>query len=162
MMAFVETRENDLYWMSKAYELAQQAAEQGEVPVGAVLVNTENQCIGEGCNQPITGHDPTAHAEIVAIRNAANLLGNYRLPGTTLYVTLEPCPMCAGAIIHARISRVVIATPDPRSGSAGSVYNLLDSMQLNHRATVTTGVLQHECSTLLKSFFLDKRENSEN
>lgn len=161
-MAFVETRENDLYWMKKALVLAQQAEEQGEVPVGAVLVNTENQCIGEGCNQPITGHDPTAHAEIVAIRNAANLLGNYRLPGTTLYVTLEPCPMCAGAIIHARISRVVIATPDPRSGSAGSVYNLLDSMQLNHRATVTTGILQHECSTLLKSFFLDKRENSEN
>ena len=161
-MALAETGENDLYWMTKAYELAQQAEEQGEVPVGAVLVNTENQCIGEGCNQPITGHDPTAHAEIVAIRNAANLLGNYRLPGTTLYVTLEPCPMCAGAIIHARISRVVIATPDPRSGSAGSVYNLLDSMQLNHRATVTTGILQHECSTLLKSFFLDKRENSEN
>ena len=161
-MALAETGENDLYWMTKAYELAQQAEEQGEVPVGAVLVNSENQCIGEGCNQPITGHDPTAHAEIVAIRNAANLLGNYRLPGTTLYVTLEPCPMCAGAIIHARISRVVIATPDPRSGSAGSVYNLLDSMQLNHRATVTTGILQHECSTLLKSFFLDKRENSEN
>lgn len=161
-MAFAETRENDLYWMTKAYELAQQAEEQGEVPVGAVLVNSENQCIGEGCNQPITGHDPTAHAEIVAIRSAANLLANYRLPGTTLYVTLEPCPMCAGAIIHARISRVVIATPDPRSGSAGSVYNLLDSMQLNHRATVTTGILQHECSTLLKSFFLDKRENSEN
>ena len=161
-MAFAETRDNDLYWMTKAYELAQQAEEQGEVPVGAVLVNTDNQCIGEGCNQPITGHDPTAHAEIVAIRNAANLLGNYRLPGTTLYVTLEPCPMCAGAIIHARISRVVIATPDPRSGSAGSVYNFLDSMQLNHRATVTTGILQHECSTLLKSFFLDKRENSEN
>lgn len=161
-MAFAETRENDLYWMTKAYELAQQAEEQGEVPVGAVLVNTDNQCIGEGCNQPITGHDPTAHAEIVAIRSAANLLANYRLPGTTLYVTLEPCPMCAGAIIHARISRVVIATPDPRSGSAGSVYNLLDSMQLNHRATVTTGILQHECSTLLKSFFLDKRENSEN
>lgn len=161
-MAFAETRENDLYWMTKAYELAQQAEEQGEVPVGAVLVDTENQCIGEGWNRPITGHDPTAHAEIVAIRNAANLLGNYRLPGTTLYVTLEPCPMCAGAIIHARISRVVIATPDPRSGSAGSVYNLLDSMQLNHRAALTTGVLQHECSTLLKSFFLDKRENSEN
>jgi tRNA(adenine34) deaminase len=161
-MAFAETRDNDLYWMTKAYELAQQAEEQGEVPVGAVLVNTDNQCIGEGCNQPITGHDPTAHAEIVAIRSAANLLANYRLPGTTLYVTLEPCPMCAGAIIHARISRVVIATPDPRSGSAGSVYNLLDSMQLNHRATVTTGILQHECSTLLKSFFLDKRENSEN
>lgn len=161
-MAFAETRDNDLYWMTKAYELAQQAEEQGEVPVGAVLVNTDNQCIGEGCNQPITGHDPTAHAEIVAIRSAANQLANYRLPGTTLYVTLEPCPMCAGAIIHARISRVVIATPDPRSGSAGSVYNLLDSMQLNHRATVTTGILQHECSTLLKSFFLDKRENSEN
>ncbi|MGB5308566.1 MAG: tRNA adenosine(34) deaminase TadA [Arenicellales bacterium] len=161
-MALAETGENDLYWMTKAYELAQQAADHGEVPVGAVLVDSDLQCIGEGCNQPITGHDPTAHAEIVAIRNAANLLGNYRLPGTTLYVTLEPCPMCAGAIIHARISRVVIATPDPRSGSAGSVYNLLDSMQLNHRATVTTGILQHECSTLLKSFFLDKRENSEN
>jgi tRNA(adenine34) deaminase len=161
-MALAETGENDLYWMTKAYELAQQAAEQGEVPVGAVLVDADNQCIGEGWNQPITGHDPTAHAEIVAIRNAANLLGNYRLPGTTLYVTLEPCPMCAGAIIHARISRVVIATPDPRSGCAGSVYNLLDTVHFNHRAEITMGVLQHECSSLIKAFFLDRRKNSEN
>ncbi|MDX2478007.1 MAG: tRNA adenosine(34) deaminase TadA, partial [Gammaproteobacteria bacterium] len=132
-MASVETGEIDLYWMTKAYDLARQAADHGEVPVGAVLVDSNLQCIGEGWNQPISGHDPTAHAEIMAIRSAAARLGNYRLPDTTLYVTLEPCPMCAGAIVHARIKRVVIATPDPRSGSAGTVYNLLNSMHLNHR-----------------------------
>lgn len=161
-MSSVETADNDLYWMAKAYQLAQQAADHGEVPVGAVLVNTDNQCIGEGWNQPISAHDPTAHAEIMALRSASSRLGNYRLSDTTLYVTLEPCPMCAGAIVHARIRRVVIATPDPRSGCAGSVYNLLDSMQLNHRAEVTTGILQHECSSLLKTFFIERRKKSEN
>lgn len=156
-----EHRETDLYWMKKAYQLAQKASAQGEVPVGAVLVDSENQCIGEGWNQPISGHDPTAHAEIIAMREAASGLENYRLPETTLYVTLEPCPMCAGAIVHARIRRVVFATPDPRTGSAGSVYNLLNSPHLNHRVDVNKGVLQHECSTLLKTFFLEKRKQSE-
>jgi tRNA(adenine34) deaminase len=156
-----EHRETDLYWMKKAYQLAQKASAQGEVPVGAVLVDSENQCIGEGWNQPISGHDPTAHAEIIAMREAASGLENYRLPETTLYVTLEPCPMCAGAIVHARIRRVVFATSDPRTGSAGSVYNLLNSPHLNHRVDVNTGVLQHECSDLLKTFFLEKRKQSE-
>ena len=161
-MVSVETGEIDLYWMTKAYDLARQAADHGEVPVGAVLVDSDLQCIGEGWNQPISGHDPTAHAEIMAIRSAAARLGNYRLPDTTLYVTLEPCPMCAGAIVHARIKRVVIATPDPRSGSAGTVYNLLNSMHLNHRAEIITGVLQQECSSLLKAFFVERRKKSEN
>ena len=160
-MSSEEHRETDLYWMKKAFELAQKASAQGEVPVGAVLVDSENQCIGEGWNQPISGHDPTAHAEIIAMREAASGLQNYRLPETTLYVTLEPCPMCAGAIVHARIRRVVFAAPDPRTGSAGSVYNLLNSPHLNHRVDVYTGVLQHECSTLLKTFFLEKRKQSE-
>jgi len=156
-----ERRETDLYWMNKAYELAQKASGQGEVPVGAVLVNSDNQCLGEGWNQPISAHDPTAHAEIIALREAASSLQNYRLPETTLYVTLEPCPMCAGAIVHARIRRVVFATSDPRTGSAGSVYNLLNSPHLNHRVDVNNGVLQQECSSLLKTFFLEKRKQSE-
>jgi tRNA(adenine34) deaminase len=160
-MILAEHCETDLYWMKKAYELAQRAFGQGEVPVGAVLVDAANQCVGEGWNQPISGRDPTAHAEIVALREAASLLENYRLTDTTLYVTLEPCPMCAGAIVHARIRRVVFATPDPRTGSAGSVYNLLNSPNLNHRVDVDSGVLQNESSTLLKSFFLERRKNSE-
>lgn len=148
----------DLHWMSKACELSKKAEEHDEVPVGAVLVDAENQCIGQGWNQPISADDPTAHAEILAMREAAKHLRNYRLPDTTLYVTLEPCPMCAGAIVHARIARVVIATPDPRTGSAGSVFNLLSSSQLNHRVNVSFGVLQQECSNLLKTFFLNKRK----
>jgi len=123
----------DLHWMNRACELAKIAADHDEVPVGAILVNAENQCIGQGWNQPVTKQDPTAHAEIIALRDASKRLHNYRLPDTTLYVTLEPCPMCAGALVHARIKRLVAATPDPRSGSAGSVYNLLDSSHLNHQ-----------------------------
>ena len=160
-MSAEERREIDLYWMKKAYELALSAAGQDEVPVGAILVDSKNQCIGKGSNQPISSHDPTAHAEIIALREAASGLENYRLPGTTLYVTLEPCPMCAGAIVHARIRRVVFATPDPRTGSAGSVYNLLNSPHLNHRVNVDSGVMQDECSTLLKTFFLEKRKKIE-
>jgi len=153
-----ETRVNDLHWMNKACELAKKAADHDEVPVGAVLVDAKNQCIGQGWNQPVSKQDPTAHAEILALRAAAKRLNNYRLPDTTLYVTLEPCPMCAGAIVQARIRRIVIATPDPRTGSAGSVFNLLNSPHLNHRVAVTTGVLQQECSSLIKTFFLDKRK----
>ena len=153
-MPAVENEDIDLHWMNKARELAKKAAYHDEVPVGAVLVDAENQCVGEGWNQPVSTDDPTAHAEIIALRDAAKRLANYRLPDTTLYVTLEPCPMCAGAMVHARIRRVVIATPDPRTGSAGSVYNLLNSPHLNHHVDVNTGVLQHECSTLLKKFFL--------
>ncbi len=160
-MTSEEHRKTDLYWMKKAYELAQKAAGKGEVPVGAILVDSDNQCIGKGSNQPISGNDPTAHAEIIALREAAAGLENYRLPETTLFVTLEPCPMCAGAMVHARIKRLVFATPDPRTGSAGSVYNLLNSPHLNHRVDVVNGVLQQECATLLKTFFLNKRKKCE-
>ena len=156
-----ERREIDLYWMNKAYELAISAAGQDEVPVGAVLVDANNRCIGKGANQPISAHDPSAHAEIIALRDAASRLENYRLPDTSLYVTLEPCPMCAGAIVHARVRRVVFAAADPRTGSAGSVYDLLNSPHLNHRVDVDAGVMQHECSSLLRTFFLQRREKNE-
>ena len=119
-------QDNDFLFMQTALQLAEKAETVGEVPVGAVLV-LDDKIVGEGWNQPIGSHDPTAHAEIMAIRDAANRLDNYRLPDTTLYVTLEPCPMCAGAIVHARIKHVVFAATDPRSGAAGSVFDLLPS-----------------------------------
>ena len=148
----------DELWMQKALTLARQAEALGEVPVGAVLV-FEKECIGEGWNQPITARDPTGHAEIVALRHAARKIDNYRLPDATFYVTLEPCPMCAGAIIHARIQRVVFGALDPKSGAGGSVFNILDSHQLNHRGMITRGILQNECSSLLQAFFKDRRTN---
>ncbi|HBE93556.1 MAG TPA: tRNA adenosine(34) deaminase TadA [Gammaproteobacteria bacterium] len=143
--------------MQRALELARTAGEQGEVPVGAVLVNQDNEPIGEGWNQPIGLHDPTAHAEIQALRAAALKQQNYRLPGTTLYVTLEPCPMCAGALVHARVQRVVMGTTDPRTGSAGSVFNLLDSSKLNHRISTDTGILGDICAAMLRDFFSKRR-----
>jgi len=147
----------DSQFMSRALELARKAEEYGEVPVGAVVVK-ENRVIGEGWNQPITLNDPSAHAEIMALRNAGHYLKNYRLPGTTLYVTLEPCPMCAGAIIHARVDKVVFATKDPRTGAAGSVFELLPSDQrFNHCTQVESGLLSEEASTMLKAFFRKKR-----
>ena len=144
-------------WMRHALSLAHIAAELGEVPVGAVLVKDE-QVISEGWNQPIKQHDPTAHAEIMAIRRAAQLLENYRLPGTTLYITIEPCSMCAGAIIHARISRVVFGAPEPRAGAAGSAVNLLQNVQFNHQTEVTSGILAEECAQVLKNFFSLRRK----
>ena len=143
--------------MQRALKLAAAARQQGEVPVGAVLVDQENRLLGEGWNQPIGSHDPTAHAEIQSLRAAASKVQNYRLPGTTLYVTLEPCPMCAGAIVHARVQRVVIGAADPRTGAAGSVFNLLDSSDLNHRVQVETGLLEQQCSAMLKDFFAKRR-----
>jgi len=143
--------------MQRALKLAAAACQQGEVPVGAVLVDQENRLLGEGWNQPIGSHDPTAHAEIQSLRAAASKVQNYRLPGTTLYVTLEPCPMCAGAIVHARVQRVVIGAADPRTGAAGSVFNLLDSSDLNHRVQVETGLLEQQCSAMLKDFFAKRR-----
>jgi len=142
--------------MQRALELARRAEQQDEVPVGALVVS-ENQVIGEGWNHPIGGVDPTAHAEIIALRAAASRLGNYRLTGSTLYVTLEPCPMCAGAIVQARVARVVFGATDPLAGAAGTVFNLLQSANLNHRADVQGGVLAEECSQLLKRFFQSKR-----
>lgn len=145
--------------MRYALRLAQYAKEQGEVPVGAVLVR-ENTVLGEGYNHSISTHDPSAHAEIQAIRQAALQIQNYRLKDTTLYVTLEPCAMCAGAIIQARIARVVFGTEDPKGGAVGSVFNILENKMLNHRASVTRGILRSECSTLLKDFFKVRRQTN--
>ncbi|MEO0972930.1 MAG: tRNA adenosine(34) deaminase TadA [Pseudomonadota bacterium] len=146
----------DERWMRHAYALAQRAEAQGEVPVGCVLVR-EGALLAEGSNSPIARHDPTAHAEMVAIRAAARALGTYRLTGTTLYVTLEPCPMCAGAMVHARIQRLVYAAPDPRAGAAGSVFDVVDHPQLNHRLRVSAGVLGELCSAHLREFFVSRR-----
>jgi tRNA(adenine34) deaminase len=144
-------------WMRRALALAERAAAQGEVPVGAVLV-LDGEAVGEGYNRPIGEHDPSAHAEIRALREAGRRLGNYRLPDTTLYVTLEPCPMCAGAAVHARVARVVFGAPDPRSGACGSVFDLLPSNQrFNHRSECTGGVLEAECADLLRAFFRARR-----
>jgi tRNA(adenine34) deaminase len=151
-----ELESPDLHWMRRALELATLAAREGEVPVGAVVVK-EGELVAEGWNRPIGHHDPTAHAEIQALRAAGRALQNYRIPGTTLYVTLEPCPMCAGAIVHARVQRVVFAASDPRTGAAGSIYNLLQSNELNHRCEVQGGVLAQESGTLLREFFRSRR-----
>jgi tRNA(adenine34) deaminase len=152
----VNNADEDEAWMRRALALAEAAADAGEVPVGAVLVRG-GALVGEGRNRPIGDSDPTAHAEIVALRAAARALGNYRLPGSTLYVTLEPCAMCAGAIVHARIERVVYAAADPRTGAAGSVLNLLDHPALNHRCAIVAGVLAQESGMLLTDFFRARR-----
>ncbi len=146
----------DEHWMRQALVQAQYAADSGEVPVGAVLVR-DNELIGEGYNRPIATCDPTAHAEVMALRSAAIKIENYRLVDSTLYVTLEPCPMCAGAIIHARVARVVFGVADPRSGAAGSVFDLLQSNVLNHRSSVVGGVLAESCGALLRDFFRARR-----
>lgn len=143
--------------MSDALDLARRAEEAGEVPVGAVVVAGDGRLLGEGWNRPIGGHDPTAHAEIAALRRAAKALGNYRLLGTTLYVTLEPCVMCAGAIIHARVGRVVYGASDPKGGAAGSVFDVLGTERLNHRVRVEGGVLAQASAELLTSFFRKRR-----
>ena len=153
--------ERDCYWMNRALELARQAECEGEVPVGAVVVRDE-QLIGEGWNRPIAQHDPSAHAEIQAIRAAAEHEENYRLPGTTLYVTLKPCPMCAGAVVQARIERVVFAATDPRAGAAGTQFQLLQSEQLNHRCKIESGVMAEESSELLRTFFRNRRQANKN
>ncbi len=150
---------DDELWMTEALRLAREAGAAGEVPVGAVVV-LDGEIIGRGFNQPIGRHDPTAHAEIMALRNAATRLGNYRLPGATLYVTLEPCTMCAGAIMHARIARVVFGAPDPKTGVAGSVLNLFGEARLNHHAEITGDVLATECGQLLSSFFAARRSRT--
>lgn len=146
----------DIHWMRHALTLAEQAGREGEVPVGAVLVK-DNQIVGEGWNRPIGCHDPSAHAEIMAIRDAGQRIQNYRLLDTTLYVTLEPCVMCAGALIHARVKRVVFGAYDPRTGSAGSVFEVLTTDKLNHRIEVEGGVLAEECGESLRSFFRSRR-----
>lgn len=151
----------DDYWMGRALELAEQAARAGEVPVGALLVGADGTCLATGHNAPIELHDPTAHAEIRALRAAGKSLQNYRLPGTTLYVTLEPCSMCAGAMIHARVARVVFGASDPRTGAAGGALELFDHPAHNHRIEVTGGVLADTAGERLRRFFRARRRVSQ-
>ena len=150
---------DDQEFMALALALAREAATLDEVPVGALVV-LEGEIVGRGFNQPIGRHDPTAHAEVMALRDAAARLGNYRMPGSTLYVTQEPCAMCAGAIMHARVARVVFGAPNPKTGVAGSVIDLFSEARLNHHADVTAGVLAVECGTLLSSFFQARRRKT--
>jgi tRNA(adenine34) deaminase len=148
--------ELDERFMRRAIELAREAEAAGEVPVGALVVR-DGEILAEGFNRPISTHDPTAHAEMVALRAAAARIDNYRLPGTTLYVTLEPCAMCAGAMVHARVQRLVYAATDPRAGAAGSIFNVAQNPALNHRLEVVPSVLAEECGTLLRGFFAARR-----
>jgi tRNA(adenine34) deaminase len=148
--------EQDCRWLQYALILAQRAAAEGEVPVGAVLVH-QDKVLGEGYNRPIAACDPTAHAEILALRQAATQIGNYRLVNSVLYVTLEPCPMCAGAIVHARVGRVVFGARDPRAGACGTVFNILQADSLNHHAIVEGGLFAQACGELLQSFFRARR-----
>ncbi len=146
----------DEHWMAQALTLAEQAAGQGEVPVGAILV-LDDVWIGSGWNQPIGRHDPSAHAEVMALRDAGERLGNYRLAQAVLYVTLEPCLMCVGALVHARIARVVYAAPDPKSGAVDSCCRGFESPGLNHHVEATAGVMADECGELLRRFFRARR-----
>ncbi|HMV54485.1 MAG TPA: tRNA adenosine(34) deaminase TadA [Rhodocyclaceae bacterium] len=151
--------ENDVDFMRLALDLARQAGAVDEVPVGAIVVRN-GEVIGRGFNQPIGSHDPSAHAEIMALRDAARQAGNYRLVDCTLYVTLEPCAMCAGAIMHARIARVVFGARDPKTGACGSVVDLFGEERLNHHADVEGGVLAVECGAMLSSFFAARRNRT--
>lgn len=153
-----DTAHTDQSYMRLALQLAQAAAQAGEVPVGAIIVK-DGVVIGRGGNMPIGNHDPTAHAEIVAMREAAKHLGNYRLVDCTLYVTLEPCAMCCGAIQHARIARLVYGASDPKTGACGSVINIMAEPKLNHHTEVINGVLAEECGAVLTEFFRQRRLN---
>jgi tRNA(adenine34) deaminase len=153
------TKIHELF-MRLALREAARAGRVGEVPVGAVIIDAAGEILARGHNRPVAGHDPTAHAEIVALRRAARRLGNYRLPGTTLYVTVEPCAMCAGAILHARVARVVYGSPDPKGGAARTLFRLLDDPRLNHRVEVVDGVLEAESRELLQSFFRIRRQRT--
>jgi tRNA(adenine34) deaminase len=155
-----EARPEDSAYMARALELARAAEAAGEVPVGAIIVK-DGVVVAEGWNHPIGANDPTAHAEIVALRAAGAALGTYRLTGTTLYVTLEPCAMCASAMVHARVQRLVYAATDPRAGAAGSVFDIVQHPALNHRLECTGGVLAEECGSMLRQFFLARRQASE-
>jgi tRNA(adenine34) deaminase len=146
----------DAAFMGLALDEARRAVAEGEVPIGAVVV-LDGEVIGEGHNRPIASMDPTAHAEIVALRQAARKLGNYRLARATLYTTVEPCPMCCGAALHARLARVVYGAPDPKAGAVRSLYRLLDDPRMNHEVTVTGGVRSADCASLLTEFFKTRR-----
>ena len=147
---------NGEQWMQRAYELAVMARDNDEVPVGAVIV-LNDRIIGEGWNQPISSNDPTAHAEVIALKQAGKHIKNYRLPGATMYVTLEPCAMCAGALVHARLAKLVYATDDPKSGACGSVLDITQHDALNHKVEIECGTMQDECRKLLQDFFQQKR-----
>jgi tRNA(adenine34) deaminase len=149
----------DQIYMQLALELAQEAAAAGEVPVGAIIVK-DGIVIGRGGNSPIDSHDPTAHAEIAALRDAAKNIGNYRLVNCSLYVTLEPCAMCTGAIQHARIERLIYGASDPKTGACGSVVNLMAEAKLNHHAKVTGGIMASECGLVLSNFFSERRKKA--
>ena len=151
---------SDTEYMAIALELAQHAWRAGEVPVGAIVV-WNGEIVGRGFNQPISQRDPTAHAEIMALRDAGRRLDNYRLPECSLYVTLEPCAMCAGAIMHARIERLVYGAADPKTGAAGSVVNLFAQPQLNHHTEIEGGILAAECGALISDFFRERRSKAE-
>ena len=148
--------ELDHQFMMQALEQAKLAAQEGEVPVGAVLVQ-DGKVISKAFNRPISNHDPSAHAEMLALRSAAGEIENYRLPGSTLYVTLEPCVMCAGAMLHARVDRVVFGARDPKTGASGSVVDIFSINQLNHQTTVVGGILESECGQVLRDFFKERR-----
>ena len=148
--------ELDRQFMQEALDQAKLAAMAGEVPVGAVLVR-DGKIISRGFNQPISNSDPSAHAEMMALRAAAHIESNYRLPGTTLYVTLEPCIMCAGAMLHARVERVVFGAADPKTGAAGSVLNVFSEKQINHQTQVEGGIMSDECGQILRDFFKGRR-----
>lgn len=150
------TDNNDEFWMRHALQLAQRAWDEGEVPVGAVLVH-EGRVIGEGWNRPIGHHDPTAHAEMMAIRQGGKVIENYRLLDTTLYVTLEPCVMCAGAMVHSRIGRLVFGARDAKTGAAGSLLDVLRHPGMNHQVQIEQGILAEECAALLSNFFRQRR-----
>jgi tRNA(adenine34) deaminase len=153
----VEMRsQDDAAWMELALGQARLAAEAGEVPVGALVIR-DGEIVGQGHNRNLLDHDPTAHAEIVVLRQAARLLGNHRLAGCTVYATIEPCSMCAGALIHARVSRLVYGASDPKAGAAGSVLKVLNHPDLNHTMEVTSGILSDRCSEILQEFFRRKR-----
>jgi tRNA(adenine34) deaminase len=155
-----ELESPDIHWMRRALELATLAAREGEVPVGAVMVK-DGELIAEGRNRPIAHHDPTAHAEIQALRDAARSVGNYRLVGATLYVTIEPCLMCVGAMVHARIGTVVFGASEPKAGAIVSTLAAHELPSLNHRMTATGGVLQEECRAIIQEFFKRRRARGE-
>lgn len=153
--------QSDEYWMEQALLLAQSAADVGEVPVGAVVVSATGEMLGSGFNQPIRTHDPSAHAEIMALRNASQAMSNYRLPGCVLYVTIEPCTMCVGAIVHSRLSRVVYGAPEPRFGAIESSRRLLDEGAFNHRVEYLGGVASQQCGELMREFFKGRRSTGQ-
>lgn len=150
----------DVRWMREALVLAQTARDAGEVPVGALVV-AGGEIVGRGYNQPISSHDPTAHAEVVALRDAAGRLANYRLPGATLYVTMEPCVMCAGALLHARVARVVYGAREYKTGAHGSIVDVFAEPRLNHHCEIVGGVLAEECAAMISDFFESRRQQKQ-